>query len=63
MVLNISSTTQAPSVTIHFPIDTQTHTITAVLVNGKAVQQATAAQGIVKLSAVQAPTTVEIDFH
>ena len=63
MVLNISSTTQAPSVTIHFPIDTQTHTITAVLVNGKAVQQAIAAQGIVKLSAVQAPTTVEIDFH
>jgi GH15 family glucan-1,4-alpha-glucosidase len=67
MLLNISRTAssaaQPSTVTIHFPIDTQTHTITGVLVNGKPVKQPAAAQAIVKLAALQSPTTVEVDFH
>jgi len=67
MLLNISSnsssTAKPSAVTIHFPIDMQTHTITAVLVNGKPVEQAVAAQAIVKLKALQSSTAVEVDFH
>ncbi|MGB6430798.1 MAG: hypothetical protein WBF06_09435 [Candidatus Acidiferrales bacterium] len=63
MVLSISSSARPALVTIHFPIDLQTHTITGVLVNGKPVEQASAAQAIVKLTDMQSPTTVEVDFH
>jgi hypothetical protein len=63
MVLKISASIEPSSVTIHFPIDAQTQTVTAVLINGKSVDQATAAQGLVKLTALQSPTTVEVDFR
>jgi hypothetical protein len=63
MMLTISSSAHPSSVTIRFPIDTQAHTITAVLVNGKPVEQIAVAPATVKLTSMQSPSTVEIDFR
>ncbi|MGB6200140.1 MAG: hypothetical protein WBF35_11375 [Candidatus Acidiferrales bacterium] len=63
MLANISSTAHPSNVTVRFPIDTQTNTVTAILVNGKPVEQSAAAPATVKLTSMQSPTTVEIDFH